>query len=222
MGGGDAVAGALLNIDRQRQHAGEHRRIGHLALLQPLPDGLKDMRGLGDEIAGLRLGDLGEELQEQRQVIGQLAARHRKAVALVQRHQVHHRLATVAALAMHVLEQVKRERARAVEQQDVALLQVVEVARGDLLQQAVEAVTVLLRQPVFGFQRGSQLGNRGLQFGRGIGEQDREDLEGELHEPMNSVGVRTVLARGLPNRPASVRPSEQPLPNEKPHEPLRS
>ena len=46
----------------------------------------------------------------------------------VELDQVDHRLAPRAALAMHVLEQVQRERARAVEQEDVALLQIVNVA----------------------------------------------------------------------------------------------
>ena len=120
---------------------------------------------------------------------------HGEAVALVERHQVHHRLAAVAALAVHVLEQVEGERARAVEQQDVALLQVVEVARGDLLQEAVEAVAVLLRQAALGVERGAHLRDGRLQLGSGIAEQGRKDLERALHE-MNSVGVRTVLGRG--------------------------
>ena len=46
--------------------------------------------------------------------------------------EIDHGLAAVAAFAMHVLEQMQRQRARAVEQQHVALLQVVEIAGGEL------------------------------------------------------------------------------------------
>ena len=51
------------------------------------------------------------------------------------RLEIDHRLAAVAAFAMDVLEQMQRQRARAVEQQHVALLQIVEIAAGELLQQ---------------------------------------------------------------------------------------
>ena len=70
-------------------------------------------------------------------------------MTLVEGLEVHHRLAAVAAFAVHVLEQVQRQRARAVEQQDVALLQVVEIAGGEFLQDAVEPIAVALRQARF-------------------------------------------------------------------------
>ena len=64
-------------------------------------------------------------------MIRQLAGAHEQAMTLVEGLEIHHRLAAVAALAVHVLEQVQRQRARAVEQQDIALLQVVEIAGGE-------------------------------------------------------------------------------------------
>ncbi len=63
-------------------------------------------------------------------------------MALVESLQVDHRLAAVAALAVHMLEQMQRQRARAVEQQDVAFLQVVEIAGGDFLEDPIEAIAV--------------------------------------------------------------------------------
>ena len=49
--------------------------------------------------------------------------------------QVDHRLAAIAALAMHMLEQMQRQRARAVEQQDVALLRIEQIAAGEVVDQ---------------------------------------------------------------------------------------
>ena len=72
----------------------------------------------------------------------------------------------------------------------------------------------------FGVERRPHLRDRRLQLGRGIGEQGREHLQGLAHHA-TSIGV-LALRFGAPNRLVSVRPSEQPLPNEKPHEPRRS
>ena len=76
--------------------------------------------------------------QEQRQKVRQLAGGRRVAALLVEFEQVDHCLAAIAALAMDVLEQVQRQRARAVEQQAVTLLQVVEIDDRDFLDQHVE------------------------------------------------------------------------------------
>ena len=76
--------------------------------------------------------------EAQRQVVRQLARAHGEAVPLVERFQVHHGLAAVAALAVHVLKQMQRERAGAVEQQHVAFLQVQKVAGGQVVDQPVE------------------------------------------------------------------------------------
>ena len=152
-------------------------------------------------------------------MIRQLARAHEQAVALVESLEVHHGLAAVAALAVHVLEQVQRQRAGAVEQQHVALLQIVEIAGGDLFQEALEAVAVPLRQACFRIERRAHLRDGGLQLCRRVGKQRREHLQGLAHHA-TSIGVLAFL--GPPNRLVSVRPSEQPLPNEKPHEPLRS
>ena len=112
-------------------------------------------------------------------MIGQLARAHEQAVTLVERLEVDHRLAAVAALAVHVLEQVQRQRARAVEQQHVALLQVVEIAawrappgcgRGGRGCAAAGAP--------LGIERGAHLRDRRLQLGRRIGQQRGQHLEG--------------------------------------------
>ena len=69
---------------------------------------------------------------------------------LVLRLEIDHGLAAVAALAMHVLEQMQRQRARAVEQQHVALLQIVEIAAGELSQQTSAADRA--RRPISPFR----------------------------------------------------------------------
>src|SRR5690606_41720818 len=52
--------------------------------------------------------------------------------------QIDHRLAPCPALAMHMLEEVERQRARPVEEQHEPLLQVVEVARRKLAEQRAQ------------------------------------------------------------------------------------
>ena len=48
----------------------------------------------------------------------------------IQLDQIGHGLPAIAAFAMHMLEQMQRQRAAAVEQREVTLLQFVDVASG--------------------------------------------------------------------------------------------
>ena len=75
------------------------------------------------------------------------------------------------------------------------------------------------RDQLSGGDRFADFASRLLQFGRRIGQQCRERLEGLDHHT-TSIGVLARL--GVPNRLVSVVPPEQPLPNEKPQEPRRS
>lgn len=60
--------------------------------------------------------------------------------------QVDHRLATVAALAVDVLEEQQRDRAAALEETVVARLDVQQVALAELVEQRREAVAQRFRQ----------------------------------------------------------------------------
>ena len=101
----------------------------------------------------------GEVFQHCRQIIGQFVHGEDVARAPVQRVQGHHRLAAVARLAVHVLEQVQRERARAVEERDVALLGSGERLAGELFAQARKLGAPRAPQPP-GLDRRPELGHR--------------------------------------------------------------
>ena len=206
---------------RDRDERAERCLVGRLALAQPLGQRREDVRGLAEGLARLGERPGRKKFEEQRQEVRQLGGAHEQVVLLVQRLEVDHRLAAVAALAVHVLEQMQRQRARAVEQQHVALLQVVEIADGDVVDQEHRAVC--------GQPAGTRFSSRCTAVRsssaapcsslRRIAQQRRQHLEGLGHHAI-SIGF---LARfGLPNRLVSVVPPEQPLPNEKPHEPRRS
>jgi hypothetical protein len=78
--------------------------------------------------------------------------------------KIDHRLSTVAAFAMDVLEQVQRQRARAVEQQNIALLQIEEVALGNLRDQRRHRLARRFRQKTLACEHPGKFGRGGLQF----------------------------------------------------------
>ena len=112
-----------------RRHAGqvaqhgEDAGIGAVAARQPRTDGGQHVDGLVQQRLGLVGVDHAQELQEQRHMVRQFRHHGFKAMVAVGLQQVHHGLAPVAAFAVHVLEQVQRVRAVAVEGGDVGFLQ---------------------------------------------------------------------------------------------------
>ena len=98
------------------------------------------MRGLAQHVAGLLGRQRREKFQEQRQEIRQFGRAHEQAGFLVLRLEVDHGLTAVAALAMHVLEQMQGQRTRMIEQQHVALLQIVKIVGGEFRQQFVQSI----------------------------------------------------------------------------------
>ena len=119
--------------------------------------------------------------------------------------QIDHGLAAVAAFAMHVLEQVQRQRARAVEQQHVALLQVVEIAGRDLARAARSSARAVARGTQrFRVERRAASPAPPPAAPRSDSVSSaRERLEGLAHHA-TSIGV-LALACGAPNRLVSVR-----------------
>ena len=128
--------------------------------------------------------------------------------------QIGHGLTAIAAFAMHVLEQVQRQRAAAIEQREVALLQVVDVASGEFGQQGVDGGALRCRDQALVGERRGDLAGGGLQRLGRIGDQGREGPVGAGHHD-TSIGVFGFFAS---NRLKPVLP-EQPSPKEKPQEP---
>ncbi|MNI35251.1 hypothetical protein D3C73_892700 [compost metagenome] len=102
------------------------------------------MRDIRQALAGLAIFAGGQILQVQRDVVRQLLDADGKPGFFVLRHHVDHGLATVAGLAVHVLEQQQRQRAAPAEQRTVVLLSVHQVIAADQLQQ-LEQGTALFR-----------------------------------------------------------------------------
>ncbi len=114
--GGDR--GAVRFHRRERDECAQYALVGRLALAQSLREPRQDMRGLAQQLTGLGERKRREIFEEQRHEIRQLGGTDREAVLLVLRLEVDHGLAAIAALAVDVLEQVQRQRPRAVEQLD--------------------------------------------------------------------------------------------------------
>src|SRR6185312_3794464 len=196
---------------RKRDQRTEHGFISGLALTQPFGERREDVRGLAERLERLFQRQRRKIFEEQRQKVGQFGRVRDKPGRFVLRLEVDHGLAAVAALAMNVLEQMQRKRARAVEQEHVALLQVVEVAGGKLRRQLRKLRPDAPRQIFVVGQDKTDVSRRVAQLLGRIDEQRRERLERAVHHT-TSMGV---LARfGVPNRLVSVVPPEQPLPNE--------
>ena len=114
---------------RDRHQRIEDRLVARLPPAKPLGQRRQNMRGLSEQFARLRERLRRQEFEEQRHVIRQFVRRDHEPGVFVHRLQIDHGLAAVAAFAVDVLEQMQRQRLAAVEQQAVALLQVVDARR---------------------------------------------------------------------------------------------
>ncbi len=152
----------------------QHRGVAAVARLEFRRYGGDHVRGLGEHRAGGALGELREEFQIKRQVVGQLARGDLQAVQGVERGQPHHRLAAVARFAVHVLVKVQRQRAVAVEQRDVAFLGVEQRQGAQLGDERVDRREPVRRQQAIGAQCFGQFIQRRHRFGGGIAQQRRQ------------------------------------------------
>ncbi len=125
-------------------------------------------------------------------------------------------MAAVAAFAMHVLEQMQRQGARAVEQLHVALLQIVNVGVTHFVDQSIERGPDFRRQQILFVERFAKFRARGHKRLVGIANQRRQNFE-RLSHHANSTGVLRFF--GAPNKFGSDVPPVQPLPKEKPQPP---
>lgn len=124
----------------------ENRRIGAAAFLQAQRQQAEDVRHFGEPFAGRRERQQRQVFEVQRQVVRQLRYVDLQAGPGIAVEQVDHRLATVAALAVDVLEEQQRDRAAALEETVVARLDVQQVALAELVEQRREAVAQRFRQ----------------------------------------------------------------------------
>ena len=136
----------------------------------------------------------------------------------VHRLQIDHGLAAVAAFAVDVLEQMQGERLAAVEQQAIALLQVVEIAGRDFPDQPIDGSAARRRHQFFSVQHRGEF-RRGVDQRLGRIAQERGQHLERLHQ---AISIGFLALRGEPNRLVSVSPPEQPLPKVKPQEPRMS
>ena len=218
--GFDLLAGEL-------QHGGHERGVGAVARAQGTEDRLQDVRHLAEEGAGERRRLGRGELQHDAQVVGQLAAVQPQARRLVGLRQVHHGRSAVARVAVHVLEQVQRGAASAVEQFDVARLLLQRVGEGELGGQRLDLAAAGGGQGGFGIEGGDDLRRELAQPRIGIPEEQRERAQGvldRLHTQAFSTEIGMVRFFVPPNSDTSLvaAPSEQPLPKEKPQPPFMS
>ncbi len=176
------------------------------------------MQRLAEQVLCFGRGQDREKFEKQRQIVGQFAYRNRQAVLLVEVGEIDHRLSAFAAFAVDMLEQMQGQRTGAVEQQNIAFLQIEQIAVGDLRDQRRQRLTGRLRHQSLAFEHGGKLRRGGLQLRRRIGQQRRQNFEGLRHQN-TSVGVLTLFLRGAPNRLACDVPPEQSLPKLNPHEP---
>jgi hypothetical protein len=88
-------------------------------LQQRAEDHLQDVRDLARKARACTRRLRGRVLQHHRQVVGQFARRRNRPAFFVGLTQVHHGRAAVAAVAVHMLEQVQRRATPAVEELDV-------------------------------------------------------------------------------------------------------
>ena len=184
------------------------------------------MRGLRQERARLVERPGRQEFQEQRQVVRQLVGRQDQPAPLVVGGEVDHRLAAVAALAVDMLEQMQRQPPRLVEEVDVALLEVEEVAPAESGGERRKRRPILGRNQSLRRDGGLDLRQGGDEVLRGIGEHRRQRLERPggivAGHHATSIGLEAFFGLLVPKRLVSVAPPEQPLPKEKPQEPRRS
>ena len=128
---------------------------------------------------------------------------------------------------MHVLEQVQRRAAAAVEQLHVLGLDVQRVVAVQLCDQRVELGEPAGRQRALATKDFQHLRQMAAHVGIGVGEQGgqhaqragRGDGSGQSEHVHTFALIGIVRFFSLPKRLVSLMPSEQPLPNEKPQPP---
>ena len=185
------------------------------------------MRHLTEE--GLRFARrLGRhKFKQRRQVVRQFAFRQDQAGLFVGLAEVDHRRAAVARIAVHMLEDVQRRGAAAVEQRHVVGLAVQRVCALQRVHECFDLGQARRADGAFLAQQLLHLGQVAAQRRVGVTEQRCQHAQGLHHRhrgvrgkhDQTSALMGMVRFLSLPKRLTSVLPSEQPLPKLKPQPP---
>jgi len=221
-------------LDGLRGHAGQIEQCAHdagvaaAALLEGGEDDVDEVRDLPEEGGGLAWRLRRGELERHRQVVGHLPGGQMEAGALVGLRQVDQRRPALARVAVHVLEEVQRGAAAAVEELHVVGFGVQRVLPGELGEQGFDLGQARGRQRAFLAQRGAKERQVRAQHGVGVGEQARQHAQRARHrarcgpeEAHVQISALMGMVRrfSLPKRLVSPMPSLQPLPKLKPQPP---
>ena len=167
------------------------------------------------------------ELERYRQEVGHLAFCEKEAGVLVGLREVDHRRPALARVAVHVLEEMQRGCAPAVEELHVVGFDVQRVAAVKPADQRVELGETAGRQRVLAAQDLRHLGQMAAPLGVGVAQQRGQHAQrarrrrgpGWKRRAHTAALIGMVRFFSLPNRLVALLPSEQPLPNEKPQPP---
>ena len=99
---------------RDRPQCLKHDTIMRSAFAQALVKHGNDLDWIIQELERLIDRYHRQELEKQRQIVGQFTARYDKTAALIVLCKIHHGLAAVAAFSKHMLEEMERQRASAI------------------------------------------------------------------------------------------------------------
>ena len=165
-----------MQIQQRRKNRGIRAAAGG----QTLADSAQNMHAVLEQVMHLLGRPRRQIFQQRRQIVRQFVHCEHETRAPVQGVEVHHRLAAVARIAVHMLEQVQRSRASGVELRHVALLQIEQILAFEFGQQAGKVVLGRTAQRGFGAQPARDFRQRVHQFRRRIAEQHGKQLE-RLH-----------------------------------------
>jgi hypothetical protein len=198
---------------------------------------VEDVGELADEVAARLGGSVEANSSTTGRWSGSSPPRDRvqvQAGLLVGLQQVDHGRAAVARVAVHMLEQVQRGGAAAVEQVDIlASTSSASVRRSDRSGPAGRRGARPAARSLL--QRGRDLGQQFAQRGVGVAQQQGQGAQAARGAGLGLGGVVMGMLMRLtpapdrdgafllaPNRLVSLAPSEQPLPKEKPQPPRTS
>src|SRR5690606_34261554 len=128
-----------------------------------------------------------------------------------------HRLSALAAVTMDMLEQMKRQRPRAVEQLAVDRLQVEQFVPGEPRQQGRQPSPVAPAKRRFAIDLAADVLDVGLELGRGIADARCQRSKGPPHSVSSISGLRGAVFAPPPNKLTLVLPSvfsRKPKPDE--------
>ena len=163
-----------------------------------------------------------QEFQQHRQVIRQFRCGGLEPACPVGLDQTDHCTAAVPAFAMNVLEEIERQRPRAVEEHHITLLQIVEVGVCEAIGQRAQRSACIGGDARIGTKNCPDLGHRLLKFPRGIAQDQRQGFQGTVQHQKVSCGRANFFFLPPKSVVLPASPVEQPLPSVKPQPPRMS